>query len=921
VSILGSLSAERWRTLEPLIDAALALQSDSRQSFLRDACASDAAMYDDLVQMLARVDHVASNASVLERSAAEAFGSLIADPGNDAHFRSALADRYAIDTEVGQGGMAVVYRARDLRHRRHVALKVLRGTMGKESKDRFRREVALAATLQHPNVLPVFDSGESGGRMWYTMPFVDGETLRARLRHQPPLTLAEAIRLLREIADGLACAHARCIVHRDLKPENILLSGSHAVIADFGIATGLLDAAIGATPPSEPPAGDVESSMMGTPLYMAPEQATPGTAVDERADVYAFGVIAYELVNGRAPFADRPRRALSAARSTQIPLPLSQLRPGVPKALSALVARCLAKQPADRPRSASEVLRALDGVTVPSPGRRAKPLVAITAALAVVTAMTIYQMRRPATDDENTVVAIPFQNLTGDSSLSLIGPLTAMAISQGLAQVGSLRAASSLTTAAAFDVQVNGNNLRARAHELGAGLAIWGSYSRRGDSLQFHAQIIRVATDAVYRSVDDVVGLAADPTRSIEELRDRLLGALEMRTWLDRRPRAHMPRIAAFREFMNASERFGHRQFREAIPMLERSIALDSTFEPALLLLAFSHENLAATRRDEWALADSIARVVEARRDVSRSDRALSDYLRAEINGDFETCYRIIRDESQRDSLWLSLYLAGLNADRTNRPRAAVAALLAAGPAPDGWTGGLANLTTAYHQLGDFEKELQAGRQGNVVYAVVRAAAASGNVTLVRAMLDSIERTSIDTVNTPANWMYDAAVELRTHGDIVDANAMLVRARAWLTSRPPDEEVRRRARRRLAADVLFALGRVDSARARYIELATSDTTDIPARGRAGTTAARLGDTLTAARVSNELSRLRILYMHGSNTYWRAAIAATIGEKELAVRLLRQSFSEGISMSGGVHRQQEFLSLRGYAPFDDLMRPR
>jgi serine/threonine-protein kinase len=284
----------------------------------------------------------------------------MADP--PARLAAALADRYAVERELGQGGMATVYLAEDLKHHRKVALKVLRpelaATLGPE---RFFREIEVAARLQHPHILPLHDSGEAEGFLYYVMPFVDGENLRGRLNRRGEFPIHEAVRLLAEVADALAYAHAHGVVHRDIKPDNVLLSGRHALVTDFGVAKAVSEAT-GRTQLT------TAGVALGTPAYMAPEQAAADPHLDHRVDIYALGVMAYELLAGRPPFTGRSSQEVLAAHLTQAPEPVTALRPAVPETLGGIVMKCLAKRPADRWQSAEELAAQLELQLTPSGG-------------------------------------------------------------------------------------------------------------------------------------------------------------------------------------------------------------------------------------------------------------------------------------------------------------------------------------------------------------------------------------------------------------------------------------------------------------------------------------------------------------------------------------------------------------------------
>jgi serine/threonine-protein kinase len=288
--------------------------------------------------------------------------------------QSALSDRYRLEHELGVGGMATVYLAEDLKHRRKVAIKVLHAELSAVlGPDRFLKEIELTANLQHPHILPLFDSGsvygpdKSGPYMYYVMPFVEGETLRRRIERETHLPVREALRLAREVADALEYAHKRGVIHRDIKPENILLHDGRALVADFGIALAVQQA--GGTRMTQ------TGMSLGTPQYMAPEQAMGEKAVDARADVFALGAVTYEMLAGEPPFTGPTAQAIVAKVMTEKPAPLSKARDSVPGGVDAAVLAALAKLPADRFASAREFAEALEagGQTSSQAGRHAAP--------------------------------------------------------------------------------------------------------------------------------------------------------------------------------------------------------------------------------------------------------------------------------------------------------------------------------------------------------------------------------------------------------------------------------------------------------------------------------------------------------------------------------------------------------------------
>ncbi|HZI27121.1 MAG TPA: protein kinase [Gemmatimonadaceae bacterium] len=281
----------------------------------------------------------------------------MSDIGN--RLGKALAGRYDIERELGHGGMATVHLARDVKHGRTVAIKVLRPDLAQAvGSERFLREINIAAQLQSPHILPLLESGEADGLLYYVMPFVEGDSLRARLVKQGTLPASEAMRLLRDIVDALAHAHRHNVVHRDIKPDNVMIADRHAVVMDFGVAKAMSDA--------KGTSGLTSIGIsLGTPAYMAPEQAAADPFIDHRADIYSVGVVAYEMLAGAPPFIGTPQAVLSA-QIAKAPAPLLQLKPDTPPAVAQIVMKCLEKDPANRYQTADDLLQAIESLVTPS---------------------------------------------------------------------------------------------------------------------------------------------------------------------------------------------------------------------------------------------------------------------------------------------------------------------------------------------------------------------------------------------------------------------------------------------------------------------------------------------------------------------------------------------------------------------------
>jgi eukaryotic-like serine/threonine-protein kinase len=361
-------------------------------------------------------------------------GEAVSNQGNQAvgdslsRLRAALSGRYAIEGELGHGGMATVYRAHDLKHDRPVAVKVIRPELSAGvASERFVREVHLAARLQHPNILPVYDSGEADGQLYYVMPLVEGESLRDRLDRERQLPLDDTLQIGRDVAAALAYAHHHGVVHRDVKPENILLTGGHAVVADFGIARAI--SAAGADRVTE------TGIAVGTPVYMSPEQGSGERVVDPRSDIYSLGCVLYELLAGVPPFTGPNAQVILARHSLDVVPPLRTARETVPASVEAAIMRALAKTPADRFSSAEQFARALSGETaaaVAAPSRRTKPfprvallLAPVLLAAAIWGTRSVWRAARPAVGaggglDPSHIAVRYFEDL---SRARTLGPL------------------------------------------------------------------------------------------------------------------------------------------------------------------------------------------------------------------------------------------------------------------------------------------------------------------------------------------------------------------------------------------------------------------------------------------------------------------------------------------------------------------
>ena len=615
---------EHWQEVQRLVDGALDLPPEARGTFLDRACGSDGTLRSEAARLLDACERAAVAGGLFDTPAVGQASGLL----------SALSDRYTMGRELGRGGMATVYLARDLRHDRDVAVKVLEPTVASVGAERFMREIHIAARLTHPHVLSVYDSGETDGRLYYVMPYVDGETLRARLARDGALQISEAVRLLRELADALAYAHGHGVVHRDLKPENVLLSGGHAVVADFGIAKAVAAATEGDPGKSTTLTGT--GVALGTPAYMAPEQALGDTTMNHRADLYALGVIAYEMLVGSHPFAGRTAQALAAAHLTEMPAPVAQRRPDVPSALGDLVGQLLAKDPQERPQSAGEVLRVLDGlttgpVTIPAATRtrtRRSLLAAVVFALVAVGAIGYWQRHRTGVQAGrataiNTVAVLPFANTSGSRDDDYFSDGLTDELAHALSRISGLRIAGR-TASYAF------KGRSAVPQEIGRALGVEAFVSatvrRSGDRLRVNPQLVSTADgtvlwDSVYESSSgDVFAVQDSLTRAVVAALVPALGARGARdpgTGRGAEPMAidvgrGTKDGEAYELYLKGRYHWqarGAKNVSRSIVYFQQAIARDPTFARAYASLAFAYQVLGVYVPDP---TDSTTPLVEA---------------------------------------------------------------------------------------------------------------------------------------------------------------------------------------------------------------------------------------------------------------------------------------------------------------------
>ena len=851
--------------------------------------------------------------------------------------RTALAGRYTLERELGEGGMAVVYLARDLKHDRPVALKVVRPELtALLGPERFLREIAITGRLQHPHILPLLDSGDADGILYYVMPYVAGETVRQRLERERQLPLEEALRLTREVADALDYAHRQGVVHRDLKPENLLLVEGHAVVADFGIARAV-----------ETAGGErltATGTVLGTPLYMSPEQATGGV-VDGRSDQYSLACVLYELLAGSPPFVGPSAETLVHQHLSVAPRPVSEVRVSVPGAVAAALQRALAKTAADRYETAARFGEAL-GVAMPTPARESlagassphpstedgkpapvPPRALVGAAVVVLLALgTFVAWKAGVFRDlggrgtthpvkKDWILVAAFEGPADDSSLAgAVRDLVSAALDQStiVATVPDDQIRLALEQAGRpRGTRVDAALARELAYRHAIRAVVEGRVSRLGAGYSVVVRVLDADSVRVVAAVNDAARSDDELIPTMDRVARRLRRALgehreDLRaTWeLSDTQFFITPSFEAYKRFLKARELLLGFDSRGAIALARSALSLDPDFAPAWGIMGYGFTNVDEPDSALAAFSESLRRPGRLP-DVARFQaQAALAQLRGDLPGALEALDQALQYDPRRQAthsnrgyLLLSL----------GRPEEALASARHAGEVspfgPNQVT--LLNQFAALLWLGRLDEARDVARgmkQDLAANAQGQIAVAAGDWAAAESLGKALERLP-EAAASDRMGMSCLAVALAARGSVRAAEQSLQRDQRAHAEQRRHAAMERAKRGRLLLDL------VSGRRSGVPEdVANSDTTTLALVTR-GLWEAAEGDTARARRL---LARFRTRSAieqnrHGSNPIlieaWLAARAGHYGE---TVRLLGPAALQGDDIGSALFRSNRVL---------------
>jgi len=876
---------------------------------------------------------------------------------------------YKILEKLGEGGMGVVYKARDTRLDRDVALKFLPAHLGANDseKQRFIHEAKAASALEHNNICSIYTIEETGdGNLFIVMAYYEGEPLAEKI-DQGPLPLRDVVKYCTQIASGLQKAHEKGIVHRDLKPDNLFITQDDQVkIIDFGLAKAAQRTML-----------TKKGTTLGTVPYMSPEQAQGGE-VDHRTDIWSLGVVIYEMLTGQRPFKSEYETALVYSILNEDPEPPTGLRTGVPMALENMVFKCLEKEPPERYQSINEVqvdLKRLEkkssktmksvtdfrqpdkpgdsnaaiatgdsraqeqpkksstAISLNSPisGMSAVKFIGIVLGLSAIAAFAVLYFpadKIPPHLPDRVAVSL-FENRTGDREFDFLSKSLSDFLTQGILQIRVVDVVPS-ETIFSLDEASPGATLNSQhiSDHTQATLVVSGSYMTQVDELSVNARVTDATQNQLIYSIGPVTGAKDRPGEVMEELQSRVKGAIAVLSGGDfdnwyhhfmRRP----PSYEAYLEMTRGDDLFHRRhEFDSATTHFLNAFRIDST---AVLPLHFA--SIAQSGVGNIAKADSLISLAEEHDMFMTSlGSTFARAVRAQIHGDWHSSYREHK-EIAAHLPWFN-FPAGFAAIFSNRPYEAIDALRKIDPDHPYigrfyvyWT----HLTAAYHLTGDYEAELEAARNAlterpellPLVYYEMRALAALGRIDEMHTRAEEVFALPALAGWSRTRVLRLTAEELRAHNNVEASRMLLERALHWYRTRPSDQF---RELRLPYAVTLYHARQWKESQTVFEELLIDDPDNMTFRGYLGILEARQGNTQEAMRHSRWLGQLDGTYRFGFHTRWRARIAAVLGEYENAMSLLRDAFAHGLAYGVWIHSDPAFEGMRDFGPFQELLEP-
>ena len=873
---------------------------------------------------------------------------------------------YRITTKLGEGGMGEVYRAHDERLDRDVAVKVLHEAVAQDRDRlaRFEREAKAVAKLDHPNILAIHDFGTEEGVTYAVTELLDGETLRERLE-VGALGWRKTAETGAAIAEGLAAAHGAGIIHRDLKPDNIFLTSDGRVkILDFGLARDV--EAAGADETHSPTVSRYTDpgAVMGTAGYMSPEQVR-GEPADQRSDIFSLGCVLYEMVSGQRAFGGDTAVETMSAILKEEPSDISTSGVELPHELAGTIRRCLEKKPQSRFQSASDLaynLRTISSASVPPAAREASPhagrgkgarWIAVAAAAVIVIAVALTAVLRLPRQEEvlppsmgvtlEWVAVASLENRTGDASLDSLGQRAVDLIVQRFSEVGMADGVLTMDAVPYPPGRITERDKPPRRDSAvqptgakGPHVMVSGSYYLDGEKLEFQARLTDYETGELVYALEPLSTMRSDAAEALDDLRERVVAAVGFHWDMKFDVRFMNPPSSydALLRFVEHSGRRWGTDYDGAIEALNKALELDPNFHLPRLLLIFAYRNMG----DREQAVRELSAAEERRHEFTVYERAFLDNCRASLNN-----RRLEALTHRREMVRIAPHIASsrinlaFETNRLNRPRETIEIL---GPLlaayqdesnPYGWWP-LSTASQAYHSLGEYEQQLEWANVGLEMFPDVgdffyhkgAALAAMGRLEAVESVIEECARVQLrESAMNAGEVMYWVALELRAHGHSRESDELAIRAVEWYERRTIGLDIKDRDSRDLGqhSEALRVAGRWDEARAPLMEVQERGERPIRIAGQLGVIAARTGDHDEAWRIFNEFPDSGPTFNPADRFLWRACIASYLGEKDVAVELLKEGYAKGLSHSWGRHIEVDLEPLWDYPPFKELIEPK